>query len=139
MNFYTANLSLLFMPPPSYEPGSWTQGQLMSYYLPWITLTVKLFKNKIVLQKLNYINSLVKSYAVATIQVSHLALVCDLSRNEKDRIWLNSIRNAFTVVSAIIVHISLMLLLGNDSADLDNDAKNSTLGKKFEIKLLIKP
>ena len=71
--------------------------------------------------------------------MSHLALVCDLSRNEKDRIWLNSIRNAFTVVSAIIVHISLMLLLGNDSADLDNDAKNSTLGKKFEIKLLIKP
>ena len=35
------------MPPPSYEPGSWTQGQLMSYYLPWITLTVMLIYNKL--------------------------------------------------------------------------------------------
>ena len=69
--------------------------------------------------------------------MTHLALVCDLSQGENDRIWLNSIRNAFTVVSAIIVHISLMLLLGSDSKDIENDALNSTSGIEFRNSLVL--
>ena len=28
--------SLMFTPPPNYEPGEWSQSQLMGYYLPWV-------------------------------------------------------------------------------------------------------
>ena len=35
--------SLMFMPPPGYQPGDWSQSQLMGYYLPWVILWVKLF------------------------------------------------------------------------------------------------
>ena len=69
--------------------------------------------------------------------MTHLALVCDLSQGENDRIWLNSIRNAFTVVSAIIVHISLMLLLGSDSKNIENDGLNSTSGIEFRNSLVL--
>ena len=35
--------SLMFMPPPGYQPGDWSQSQLMGYYLPWVIIWVKLF------------------------------------------------------------------------------------------------
>ena len=33
--------SLMFTPPPNYEPGEWTQSELMSYYLPWVIFWVR--------------------------------------------------------------------------------------------------
>ena len=88
--------------------------------------------------------TVIKAYSFATIQVSHLALICDLAATDKDRIWLNSIRNAFTVISAICVHVALMVLLGTTNEDEIefNDVLNSTLysnsttGEKLTIDFL---
>ena len=75
------------------------------------------------------------AYSFATIQVSHLALICDLSNLDHDRIWLNSIRNAFTVVSAICVHVTLMLLIDSTGDNETNDViYNATVqGKGLTI------
>ena len=97
--------SLMFTPPPYYQPGEWSQSQLMAYYLPWVIFW---------------------AYSFATIQVSHLALICDLSNLDRDRIWLNSIRNAFTVVSAICVHVSLMLLIDSTGEETNDVFSNRT-------------
>ena len=79
----------------------------MGYYIPWVILY-----DWFLLCLIHHVQSLIvkkpeKSYSYATVQVSHLALICDLSSRNKDQIWLNSIRNAFTVISAILVRYQL--------------------------------
>ena len=68
--------------------------------------------------------------------MSHLALICDLSNLDRDRIWLNSIRNAFTVVSAICVHVSLMLLIDSTGEETNDVFSNGTTQGKGFIKNL---
>ena len=41
----------------------------------------------------------------------------DLTKVDAERVWLNSIRNAFTVMASIAIHVTAMFLLEVDETD----------------------
>lgn len=47
----------------------------------------------------------------AAVQVSHMTLVPELSTDDHERVWLNSARFAFTVISSIYVYLTMFALL----------------------------
>ena len=47
----------------------------------------------------------------------------DLTQSDGERVWLNSIRNAFMVMASIAVHVSAMFML---AADNDDDFESNT-------------
>ena len=61
----------------------------------------------------------------------------DLTQNDGERVWLNSIRNAFTVVAAIAVHVTAMFMLGADNDDdFDSnmtDLQNQTIHDRHHL------
>ena len=48
----------------------------------------------------------------------------DLTKKDGERVWLNSIRNAFTVVASIAIHVTAMFML--DVKDEDKEMENQT-------------
>ena len=92
---------MLFIPPPGYDPtnltGLWrSQATILSYYMIWVVLFATSW---------------------ATIQISHLTMTGDLTRHDDERVFLTSIRNAATVLSSIVVHLSAMLLFSFKQED----------------------
>ena len=41
----------------------------------------------------------------------------DLTKVDAERVWLNSIRNAFTVMASIAIHVTAMFLLEVDETE----------------------
>ena len=103
---------MLFIPPPSYDPsnltGPWqSQGAILGYYMVWVVLFAT---------------------AWATIQISHLSMTGDLTSDDDERVFLTSVRNAATVLSSIIIHLSAMLLLSFSREDNTNETSRAAAG-----------
>ncbi|CAH1778048.1 unnamed protein product [Owenia fusiformis] len=57
----------------------------------------------------------------ASTQISHLSLIPDLTSNSQERVELNAIRYAFTVISNLLVYLITWLMLGIHQTDNAND------------------
>ena len=83
------SFAFIFIKPPGYDPieNKWSNSELLQYYIPFIFIF---------------------QIAWATTQISHLSLTGDLSNSDNDRVFLNSLRNAFTVIASVIIHVTAM-------------------------------
>lgn len=59
-------------------------------------------------------------FAWPLVQIAHLAMIPELSRTQKDRMDLTSIRYAASVVSSVIVYIVTWLIIRSKSVDEKN-------------------
>ncbi|CAD5220079.1 unnamed protein product [Bursaphelenchus xylophilus] len=55
----------------------------------------------------------------AAVQISHLAMIPELSENPSRRTSMNSLRNAFGVIANLTVYIGMFTLLSNDTNSLE--------------------
>ena len=60
----------------------------------------------------------------ALIQISHLSMTGDLTKKDGERVWLNSIRNAFTVIASIAIHVTAMFMLDVTAEDEKENQTN---------------
>ncbi|XP_042884480.1 major facilitator superfamily domain-containing protein 12-like [Penaeus japonicus] len=60
----------------------------------------------------------------ACVQISHLALIPDLTRNKNQRTELNSIRYAFTVLSNLLVFVITFFILNTGSSSSGSQGKD---------------
>ena len=51
----------------------------------------------------------------------------DLTKVDAERVWLNSIRNAFTVMASIAIHVTAMFLLEVDETEEPDQEKRFNL------------
>lgn len=73
----------------------------------------------------------------AAIQVSHMAMVPELSPHEGERARLNSSRYAFTVLSNVSVFLIMFTLLKLEGGDRDEAYKNPSLYTRLTIPVLV--
>lgn len=89
----------IFFAPTGYNPNQtqegWTKTEVFGFYIPFIVIF---------------------QVAWATVQISHLSMTGDLGHTDSERVLLNSIRNAFTVIASCVVHVAAMFLLQPQAA-----------------------
>ena len=56
----------------------------------------------------------------------------DLTRVDGERVWLNSIRNAFTVMASIAIHVTAMFMLEEKEEEKKEEKSEEIVNSKFE-------
>ena len=80
-------------------------------------------------------SSVLFQFAWASVQVSHLALVPELTRDGDERVYLNSLRSIFTILSNLAVFLlAFAILQGQDSGGRLGPADLSAF---FQLSLLV--
>lgn len=73
----------------------------------------------------------------ASVQVAHLSLIPDLTKNPNEKTELNALRNAFTVVSSICVYSVAWVVLGVQSGTSDSAGIGPEDKDKFRLIMII--
>ena len=73
-------------------------------------------------------------FAWASVQVSHLALVPELTRDNDERVYLNSLRSIFTILSNLAVFLLAFAILRSDD---ERRIGPSDLPSFFQLSLLV--
>merc|ERR1711892_442809 len=106
------SFAFIFIEPIGYDAKSWSIGSVFAYYIPFIVIF---------------------QVAWATIQISHLSMTGDLTRVDGERVWLNSIRNAFTVMASIAVHVTAMFMLEEKEEKEKEEKVEEIVDSKFQV------
>jgi Na+/melibiose symporter-like transporter len=74
----------------------------------------------------------------ASTQVSHMALIPDLSTCENERLSLNAIRYAFTVISNLFVYgVTYLFFRINQDGDIDQNLSRNDASKFMYISFIV--
>ncbi|KAK4470273.1 hypothetical protein MN116_005844 [Schistosoma mekongi] len=72
----------------------------------------------------------------AAVQITHLAIINELSMESSERTLLTSLRYLFTVLSNLLVYISTFLLLQHQRHSSNNNMHNDTIRSLFNEEIL---